>query len=347
MRLGRLAWTALLLASLAAGTLVLDWYGRNEEGPDLIGHTLIGTSRLAAAGIVLIETPAGQVTLRRTPWGWSVDEAHGFSADTAAIRALLLRYAGITIAQKMRVRPERLADLGLLQKIENDWRFAPGRTASVLSVIHDLAHRHRLIYQVLIGNPRAGGGTYVRYPDSRTVYVVDADLVLDGRAQDWIDRRVFAPEDGGALRRIRVQPEGAPALTFTRSAGGRPWHLLGARTAPDAARLRTLTETLEDLRIVDVSARGGGMRPPPGAPWVELRFADGRAVRLTFGPPPLAEGDGRRATLAARLVRRNATDDAAFRAGAFNWRFEERVVALDAAQSRRLLAGRQTYLAEK
>jgi Domain of unknown function (DUF4340) len=346
MRFGTLLWVALLLVSLAATALTLDWFQRNREGPGLLGHTLIGASRLGQAGVVVIETFAGQVTLRRMPWGWGVDEQDGFSADIGLLRALLLRLATTPTTQRLRVGAKRLGELGLLEKIENDWRFEAGKTASVVSVIHDLEHQHRLIYQVLIGNLRVdGGGTYVRFPESSTAYLVGPDLVLDGRPEHWIDRRVFEPDDADDMRRIRIVPAQGPPLTLLRRAANRPWRLEGAGHAPEAARLRELAGTLADLRIVGISKRGQAEGPPPGAARVQVRFRDGREVTLHLAAAPEPEGAGRPAVLSVRPAPDSAGDAAVWRGDAFRWRFAGRVVTLDAAQVRRLLAGRRAYLA--
>lgn len=343
MRFRMLLWGTVVLASLAAGAVVLDWFDRVREGPDLIGRTLIGRANLAAAGIVLIETPAGQVTMRRTPLGWSVDEQDGFAADTDKIRALLLRMARTPIAQRVPVRPDRLGELGLLQKVENQWRFEAGRTASVLSVIHGLEYRHRLIYQVLIGNPRRDGvGTYVRFPVSNSAYLVDEKLELDGRADSWIERRVFAPDAAAGMQQIRIRRLDAPPLTFVRAAAGQPWRLAGQAPAPDAARVQELAEALAALRIVGVSARRSqAVAMPRDSPRVEVHFFDRHVVTLLLRSDALETG--RPAVLSARLSGDPADDAVRWEVEAFNWRFGSRVVGLDAAQSSRLLERRERY----
>jgi Domain of unknown function (DUF4340) len=372
MSLTNLIRVAVVLVCLAAGALVLDWYDRHRDSNEMLGHSLIGSENLAPAGIVLIETPHGQVTMRRTDWGWELDELDGYAVDMAKLRGLLLRFAHTSVAQRVPVRPGQLGELGLLQKVENQWHFEAGRTASVFSVIHGLEFKHRMIYQVLVGNRRGEGGTYVRFPASNTAYLVAEDLMLDGRPEQWMEHRVFDPDDGAELSEVDIRRAGAAPLAFRRAARDGPWRLAGSRREPRPERVRGLLEALLELRIEQVSPReedgseAVGAAPvstaparpgADGAPAVEARFSDGRVVTLSFrapaapdAPGPDAPGpDGDAPPVAARATARQSDTrqdtPAHWIVVAFNHRFEGRTVGLNAAQSRRLLAGRESYFA--
>ena len=347
MKLQRLVWGAAILACAAAFLAVQDWVRLHRGGAGLVGRTLIGPVDLAVAGIVLIETPAGQVTLERTPWGWVVHEQDRFAADLEQMRALLQRLSRATIATRVPVRPERLGELGLLQKVENGWRFERGRTASVLSVIHSLERQHRTIYQVLIGNPHsAGRGTYVRFPSTNTAYLVAEPLALDGRAERWIDRRVFPAGAVESLRQVHVRTPGRPPVRLSRAGPGSPWRLAGLEAPAPAAPVDELLTALTGLRIEAVSTRGAARQAADNATAVEAGFFDGRVVTLMLHPPDGGADRPPRGQLAARLgPEPGARDDRALRSAVarFNHRFATRVVTLERGQVAPLLRGRAAY----
>lgn len=346
MKASRLLWAVILISTLAAGAAAYDWYLQNRESPGLVGRPLIGEVDLRHAGIVLIETAGGQVTLRRSPWGWTVDEQHGFAADTGKLRALLLRMAGTQLAQRVNVRPGRLGDLGLLQKVENEWRFEEGRTASVFTVTHGMDNRHRLMVQVLVGNRRPGLGTYVRFPEDNTPYLVAGALALDGDATHWIQRNVFAPDAAAAMAEIRVQAPGRRPLVFSRADAQAAWRLAGAKAAPQAAQVEALARTLGGLRVAAVGPQADEGAAPPlpaGAATVAVRFFDGRVVTAQLHPDATAQG--RPAVLQARLDAAAATREVQRKVTKFNATFARRPVELDAAQAARLLQARAAYLA--
>lgn len=346
MRMRHLVWAALLLAALASLQWTLDWARRHRQSPGLVERYLIGSVRVDEARIILVETPIGQVTLRHTAWGWVVDEQDGFAADVAKMRALLLRMAQTPIGQRVPIAPEQLGDMGLLQKVENQWRFEAGRTASVLTLVHGEKLSHRLIYQVLIGNPRSdGNGTYVRFPESHAVYLVPDRLELDGRAEAWIEHRVFEPDAAAAVREIRVRTGTAPLVTLMRAAAGHPWQMAGAAAPPAPERLQELATALVELRIAAVSARGQAGRGAPAAASVEVRFFDGRSITLGFLPAGAGSTAGRQAVLAARLPAEQGDRALRRQVEAFNRHFATRTVTLSAAQAATLLRGREAYRA--
>jgi Domain of unknown function (DUF4340) len=375
MRMGTLVRAALLLAVAAAVALAVQWAGRYGEGRGLVGRSLLGPANVGAARIVLIETPVGQVTIRSRPWGWGVDELDGFPADVGKVRELLLAFANAHISQHVTLSADHMGQLGLLQKVENNWRFDAGKTASVLTLVRGEEHRHRAIFQVLVGNVRpGGGGTYVRFPDLGGAYLVPERLVLEGRAERWMEHAIFEPGAAGRLREVRVQAAGAAPLTLARAAPERPWRLTmpgSAAGAPAAAPVAELVQALANLRLVAISRRNAAPAADPGpaseaGARLDVSFFDGSAVTLSFLPPVAdtpaatsAQGTepGRRALLAARLEPDDAgktggassasgsgpSDRARWEVPGLNRAFAGRVATLDGAQVRTLLRGAEAY----
>ncbi len=340
MRLKTLALVSLVLAAAAGTAWLLDWHERNRASRGMLGQPLVPGDNLDLAGVVLIESHRGQVTLRRTRRGWVVEEQDGFAADAVKLRRFLLHLTEVRIAQRVAASPDRLADLGLLQKVENEWRFEQGRTARVLSLIHGLEFHHKLIHRVLIGNEHPGGGTYVRFPVSNTVYLVAGDLGLDTDPRDWIRKAVFAPEFRPRdVRAVALRRDGGPAQRWRRASPQAAWRRLrGAGQGSPAAVARGLM----GLRLAGVQAAG---EVPPdmrhaSAARFELELFDGRVYILAIGArvpgEPLRYG-----RLSAALRPRAIAARALARAvAAFNGRFGGRVVTLPGGRVRALLSAR-------
>lgn len=185
-----LIWTVPLIL-LAIGAVVVDWYVHAPERRGMVGRALLPERHLPKIGIIVIESEAGQVTLRRGKQGWTVDEHDGSSADEVKLRDFLLHLTQVRVNQKVPVHPDRLGDFALLKKVENDWRFEQHRTGRLISLFYGEENRHILLYRLLIGkrrispDPSGPHGTYVRFPATNNVYLVGDPLLLDIHPRDW------------------------------------------------------------------------------------------------------------------------------------------------------------------
>lgn len=181
----------MVLTFFAAGTVMWERFIHAPTPRGLVGRPLLPTRHLSKVGIVVMQSASGQVTLRRGPDGWTVDETDGKPADENKLLRFLRHLTTLRIAERIPVRSERLSDFGLLRKVENEWRFEHPKTAKVLSLSYGLESSHKLLFRVLIGKqhalPGAGGGvgTYVRFPSTHNVYLVGAPLSLDTDPEVW------------------------------------------------------------------------------------------------------------------------------------------------------------------
>ncbi len=333
---GRIGAVTLVLVIAVAALMGYDWFLAHRESPELSGRAVLGERDLSGARLVLIETAAGQVTLRRSDGRWVVSEQADFPADTARLRSLLLTLRTATLMHRSRPTAEGLADLGLLQKIENDWRFEPGRTAGVLSLIHGEEQRHRLIVQVLLGNTRPSGGTYVRYPGSNTAYLIAPTVRLEGRPQRWIDARLFPMSLTETASTLRVMSAGTAALALRRTARDAPWRAEATQAAGRQAP--HLLRALEALRIHRIAAAASdAVSSAPVATITVRTFTDVRYdLRLHAAHPDAAEA---RVELQAVVPARASAAAArqAQQVAQFQRRFSARRVYVARAQAAPLL----------
>lgn len=353
MRFGPLLTVVLLLSALAAGAAILHLHFNYPESQGVVGRPLIAPDHLDKVGLVHIEGPTQSVTLRLRREVWSIDEQDGFPANTDKLGKLLILLTGVRISQKIKVRPERLGDFGLLRKVENNWKHEKGRTARVLTLTYGMESRDRLMDRLLIGKHRPGGragvagsglrnpghgGTYIRYPSTNSVYLVTDPLRIDTAPEAWIDPSVFHPDSVRAIRSVRWRQAGSPAsmrpsgpsVRLYRPGPEDDWQVQGAgdRTAsafdPDA-----LAEGLAALRVISVLPPD---RPDAAARKQPLRvfvsFFDGRIHQLTLWPSP-PPGSRARAELSATLPIHGAPEESHERVRRFNARFSGRQVLLE------------------
>ena len=356
MKMGRLILVSGTLAALAGGAALIAWRATLPPSRGIVGKPLLNVRSLNDVGLVLIENHTGQVLLRWGEQGWTVDQEQGFPADVRKLRALLLKMMRTRISETVAVRPERLADFSLLRKVENDWKYEPDKTALVISIVHGLERRHRLIYRLLVGKERqariqagrpvAGhGGTYVRFPDTSRMYLIGDRLAPSPSPQDWIVRDVFPEAERDALRSIRIGGNGRRAFTLFRPEPGAPWRLEGAPLAPDGAeRARRLANGIFGLRISRVIRRrkGSPLLAPPGPGRIEVTLADRREYVLDLGAPNRPEGH-RTLTLNTRMRGALAEGAARERMEAFNQRFAPWVVAVAEKDAAALLPVRAEF----
>lgn len=201
MRFRSLLLSTVCLCLLAAGSYYLDLYRHEPEGSGMVGRPLLPDRHLGKVAIVVLEGPEGQVTLRRTLEGWTVDEHQGRPADEAKLTALLHLLKSTTVDQRVPSSKENLATFGLLRKVENGWLFERGRTAKVISLYYGAESRNMLLYRLLVGKsrtvnppeakpgsmaPPSREGTYVRFPSTNQVYMVGVTLPLETDARAWV-----------------------------------------------------------------------------------------------------------------------------------------------------------------
>lgn len=295
MRMKWLLWAAVLLM-LAAGVAVfapfyreMNWfYSQGKVGSMVLEPRHYN---MALAGLMLIESPQGQITLERGLHGWTIAELHGYPADEGRLAELLVRYMNTRLAHRVPVRFENLDRMSLLQKVENDWEFEPGRTAIVFTVAHGLNNSHKMMYQVLIGKhrpprrpgPQAEQGTYVRYPGSNKVYLVAGDMWPELQAHRWLEPDLLPARLGETLSRVMLVHPEAPARVWARSRGQGGWQ--GPPAGFPLERLPALFTRLRPRTVAPPDAPAEALGRVQVVRYV-LSARDGLTYHLTIGLEP-------------------------------------------------------------
>lgn len=272
------ARTLLLLAALAAlavaAAIALNWrrapavdLGENAAPllPELAGNVN------AVDRVDLVGAGGGvRVTLQRGATGWSVGQRHGYPADIAALRGLLLQLAQARLAEPKTADPARYAVLGVEDVTQP-------RAGGVQVALHGLARPLALI----VGryDPRAGG-TFVRRPGEARSWLVMGDLRVDGDPAHWLERTV-ADVPVARVREAALTPTGGPAFVVYKAR--RDDSHYSVREVERRRELATpyaaedIAAALAGLELDDVYA--AAERPPPaGAARARFRTWDGLAV---------------------------------------------------------------------
>lgn len=285
--LGAVAATALVLAVVAQR--------RSGETAASDGRLLLPvlSERINDVRSVSVRSADGEFTLRRGEDGWSLDSKGGYAADPAKPRELLLALRGAEIVEEKTSRPELYAELGV-EDVD-----APDATSALVTAEDEGGGA---IASVIVGDRReVRGGSrrqeyYVRRAGEPASWLVEADLALDHRATDWLDKdlldvardRVRAVRiehaDGEVLYVRRPDATATDFTIFDLPEGKEPTHA----SAPSAVAAGLQRLTLEDVSPEDELA----LADPPDAVATFWTF-DGLKVTVTTD-----ESDGK---LLARL----------------------------------------------
>lgn len=346
MRLKWLLWGAALL-TLGAGVAVFAPFYRETNwfySQGRVGRMVLEPRHynMALAGVMLIESTEGQITLMRGPHGWTIAEQHDYPADEHKLADLLVRYMNTRLAHRVPVRFENLDQLSLLQKVENDWDFEKGRTAIVFTIAHGLNNAHKMMYQVLIGKhrppqgpgpgPASQVGTYVRYPGSNKVYLVAGDLWPALQARAWLEPTLLPERLGETLTRVMLVHPERPARMWSRGLPPTGWQ--GPPIGFPLERLPALFTRLRPRAVAPPETPAEALGRVQVARYV-LSARDGLTYHLTIGLTPGREGLHYVAVSAE--ARPGSAEVLTERAERFNARFAEHRIGVRPAQVRPLL----------
>ena len=271
---------------------------------------------------LMVTGPGGAVlaTLKRSPAGWTVDEAAGYPADLGMIRRNLLALSNARIVEPKTALPEFYDRLGV-EDVASD-----AATGLQLDIVGgDFAA------SLIIGQTNVSGGNmaYVRLADDAQSYMINAQLDPADSLNGWVDRELV---DIGSrdIRRVRIEHPDGEVLVIEKSEpeatdftvldipAGRELTYAGAANSIGAA-----LAGLEFDSVVDAA----GERPPAARP-VLSRFEtfDG----LTIEARSFRADEGYRVAFAAAATAPPGTasetaaesaDGPAARAASLNSRF--------------------------
>ena len=196
---------AVLLAAAAAAAVLVQ---REDAGIAGSGEKLLPGLLARLGDVARIEaTHKGEtVTLDLTDGAWSVAERHGYPADLAEVRGLLVGAAELVRVEPKTAQPERYAKLELGDP-------ADGEAESFGYVLKDAAGS--VVTDLVIGKRRfvaaAASDTdeyFVRVPGDPQAWLVTGKVPRNRRALDWLRREVTDVDQTRVRRASVAHPDG-------------------------------------------------------------------------------------------------------------------------------------------
>ncbi len=200
---------------------------------------------------------------------WRIPSHHDYPAD--AKDRVAKTASGVVGLRKDRIvsdRPEDHGSLGVIDPLADAVLPMAGRGRRV--TLRDKAGG--VLADFIVGKSVDGaeGMRYVRLPDQKRTYAVKVDVDLSARFADWIETDLLRLDrwdldeivlDGYSVDENTGTIEPGEILTLRKKEGGSDWVLDGASAGGqvDQEKVRPLTETLDDLRIVGVRRKPDGV----------------------------------------------------------------------------------------
>jgi len=264
MKLKVLGSMSGILVVLAVAAFAVNRWINTPSGLGRVGQTVMANVDLSLARRVEIVSPDNAVTLETADGSlWTVAQQERFPVDTKKIKGLFLKLTTLKVAHQITDNADRLGDLGLLTQAENGGKLPPDKTAKALTVVDKDG---KPLFQLLLGGDRHGqgamgfGGTYIRYPQEKTAYLIGDSVLVDWRPEDWIDNAVLELDAEKNLRAVQVRVPGQREVSLSHATAGEPWKLAGMPDSEvDQEAVRRVTNQLAGLNTFRVAP---GNAPP-------------------------------------------------------------------------------------
>jgi hypothetical protein len=185
------------------------------------------------------------VEIARKDSAWVVSERHGYPADDAKVRKLLLSLANAKLQEEKTSNPENYASLNVEDVSAED---ASGIRVEVAGVQPSV--------NLIVGKPGTSLDTqYVRKAGEKQSWLVDADFDTTSVPQDWLRKTLFEIS-ADRIQSATVQAKGAKPYTAAKNAkADADFSVVGLPkgkklTSPSAAN--TLATALTGVALSDV-----------------------------------------------------------------------------------------------
>jgi hypothetical protein len=253
----------LLLLGVAAvlGLLLALWLAGDRRptqdaglmqplAPELVEHlNEIERVRISIAGDQAV------ATLEAGEHGWVLLERDGYPADTGKLRELLLRLAEARRIEAKTANPELHDRLGV-ESIRD-----PEASGVQVAIEGGPAPM-----QLVVGyNRTQGTGSYLREADSDQSWLVDRNIAVERKTENWLQRELLDIE-AARIARVEIRPaQGAPILIERSAEAAGDFRLLdlpSGRVPASEFVADASAGLLSSLRIDDVR-RADALEPDP------------------------------------------------------------------------------------
>ena len=214
---------AVLVAIAAAAAVVVQ---REDPGIAKSGETLLPDLLDEVGEVARVEsTHKGKtVTLELKHGSWSVADRHGYPAETAEVRGLLVGAAELVRVEPKTARPEHYGKLELGDPADEEgesfgyvMKDAAGKTIASLVV-----GKRRFVT-----TPADSDEYFVRVADDPQAWLVSGNIPRNRRALDWLRREVTKLDQMRVARAAVTHPDGTIVRVAKSSPGETDFTLEG------------------------------------------------------------------------------------------------------------------------
>lgn len=146
------------------------------------------------------------VEIARKDDAWGVTQRHGYPADEAKLRKLLLGLANAQLREEKTSNPKNYASLGVEDVAEQD---ATGVRLEVTGVTPTV--------NLIIGKRGPGlGSQYVRKADEERSWLINVDLDTSSQPEDWL-RKSIVDVSADRIQSATIETQGAKPYTAAKS----------------------------------------------------------------------------------------------------------------------------------
>ena len=213
------AFAALSVVTVVALVVAIATYAAQNRWSHVkvSGAGLVPGLAAQASRIAKIELKQGEkaLTLARDKEAWFVADRGGYPAKPEAVRALLVKLAGVELVESKTRNKDRYALLELEDPAAKDAK------SRLLRLLDD---KGGVIAEAVVGKKRLdafGGnksGTYVRKPGDAQTWLANADLDVSVAVRDWVQTGVL-DVPAAKIAKVTVEIPGEEPLVIARDAG--------------------------------------------------------------------------------------------------------------------------------
>lgn len=273
----------IIIALATALIVTVAWQTSREKAPT----TKVRSERLYPELVdqvndvtaITIRSTKATTELSRTAGKWVVANRDGFPATFSSVKNALLNVANATVVEKKTSKPERYAQIGVADIDEAD---------SKATLLEISAGPEQTLASLLVGNERSASQLnarqyYVRKSDEAGALLVEGELNISPRPQDWIDTDVVnvATE---RVRNVTLTAADGSAVVVSKEKPTDNFFSLenvpSGFTAKSRSVISSLGAVLLDVKFENVAAASRVADAEPVST-AEIRTFDGLVVNLS------------------------------------------------------------------
>jgi len=232
--------------------------------------------RLNDTRSINIQTANDSFTLKRDGERWAMVERDGFAVKFDLAKEALVQLSALKIREAKTAKPENYPTLGVTDTLAGDARRVTVRGESETPLA-----------DLLVGKGRAAKGVespghYVRRAGEQTAFLVEGDLGISGKRNEWMDASILdLPVD--RVRKVTLTHAGQAPVVVAKA--NPQAQLFALQETPEgyesrsSAVISSIGGLLLDVRFEDVAAKGKVEGQVPRA-IVEVQTFDGLVATI-------------------------------------------------------------------